>query len=283
MHRCMMLVLLLAACDPAAAPVGGGPDATHDLPAWAPPKFVVGARSATRPAFAGSELVFRVEQGDCSRTVDAEGPSDCATRTTRSVIATGRDWRLGHQYLLGFEFWIDPGLAYRGYRTPDARMTDGFSSRLSIARWRGDVLPDNQLYDLKVDATRGVTFLGRTCVPPSGFGQWHRFSMRIRWANDDTGFVEVRCDRSLHSGQPIHAASDLPTNRAPHCFRDNNCRPGVDKDPQRFEMQLGIIFEPEVARGRAAFPRIPQGGLTVKMRRIVERRLYVIFGRVQEI
>ncbi len=285
--RALLAILLAAGCQ-APAPTGpAAPAATRGVPDWMPPNFVIDRRSATAPVFQEPEVVFTVRQGDCSSATDHRGTSDCATRTTRSVISTGKvweqgvDWQLGHQYLYSFEFWVDPNLGYRGYRTRDAALTKGSSSRLSIARWEGAERPNNQLFDLKVDATRGVTFLGRTCVPPSEFGRWHRFNMRIRWANDDTGFLEVRCDGSLHTGPPIYARSGFPTNQALHCFRGNNCDPGVVRDPRRFNMQLGIVFDGDIVNGRRVFPRIGPEGLTVKMRRIIVRRLYVIFGRVE--
>ena len=263
------------------------PATNRSVPHWLPPNFIIPDRSATMPVFQDPEIVFTVNQDDCSPRSDGRGASDCATRTTRSVISTGKvwdeakDWRLGQRFLFSFEFWVDPALAYAGYRNPNAKLTDNFSSQLSIARWQGADFANNQLFDLKVDATRGVTFLGRTCVPPSGFGGWHRLNMRIKWANDNTGFLEVRCDGGLHTGLPIYAASDIATNQALHCFAENNCDPGVLKDPQRFDMQLGILFDHETANGQRVFPRIPPEGLIVKMRRLVVRRLYVIVGRVE--
>ena len=281
MRHFLFAFLLVAACNSEGTPEPPVRDARQGIPEWVAPEFVIGQRSATIPEFAEPEIIFKLHQGDCSSLVDQTGPSDCATRTSRSVLTAGKEWRLGHQNLFGFEFWIDPELTYQGYRNADAELTNEFSSRLSIARWQGSRFPQNQLFDLKVDATRGVTFLGRTCVPPSEFGSWHRFWMRIRWSNDGTGFLEVRCDGSLHTGLPIYAASNISTNQALHCFRENNCEPDVYKDPQRFNMQLGIMFDPATVNGQRVFSRIQPGGLTVKMRRLVVRRLYVIFGRVE--
>ena len=280
--RRLVLLLLLGACQAGTPTALPGPEATRADTGPLPPGFVVGDRSAVAPTIEGDEIIFTVNQGDCSPWSDQRGASDCATRTTRSVISTGKDLSLGQQYLFGFDFWIDPGLTHPGYRNPKARLTNGFTSRLSIARWEGDRYPNNQLFDVKVDTTRGVTFLGRTCIPPSEFGKWHRLDTRVRWANDETGFLEVRCDsRPVYTGRPIYAASNVSTNQAPHCFAENHCDPGVFKDPGRFNLQLGIIFDQEVVNGRAVFPRIPTAGLTVRMRRPIARRLYVVFGRVE--
>jgi hypothetical protein len=278
--RCLLLVLLLAACQPLTPQQPTLPEATRDNPEWLPTKYFISDRSATAPIFSDPEVTFNVHHGECSTKTDRRGRSDCATKTTRSAITAGDTFRIGHQYLFGFDFWIDPELTHAGYSSASATRTNGFSSRLSIARWEGDQYPDNQLFDLKVDTTRGVTFMGRACVKPSGFGQWHRFDMRMRWADDDTGFIEVRCNaRPVYSGRPIYAASNIPTNQALDCTRDNHCQPGVAKNPQRFRMELGIIFDPELVNGQVVFPRIPAEGLTVKMRRPIARRLYVIFNR----
>lgn len=279
MRRLVLLLVFLGACQ--VAPPTQQTVTRGDVSRF-PTDFALGARSATMPTVSGDEITFTVHQGDCSAIADRRGASDCADRNTRSVISAGADWRLGHQYLYGFDFWIDPGLTHPGFRTPRATRTGGQSSRLSIARWEGDRYPNNQLFDVKVDATRGVTFLDRTCVPPTDFGNWHRLDIRMRWASDDTGFIEVRCDRRpVYSGRPIFAASGIATNQALDCIPENHCDPTVMKNPTRFNMQLGVIFDAEVVNGRKVFPRIPPDGLTFKVRRPIARRLYVIFDRVE--
>ncbi len=269
--------LLVAGCDSSLSPGEPPSKASRGLPDWFAPFFVVDPRSATAPEIDGDEIVFRVAEGECSRVTDARGPSDCARGTARSVVTTGREWRLGEQYLISFEFWIDPRLRTRDYHNPRAVLAGRRSSRLSIARWSGNRPPDNQLFDLKVDATRGVTFLGRTCIPPSRFGYWHRFDMRIRWARDNTGYLEVRCHGDLYSGTPIFARSNFATNQPLHCIRANNCRPGIAKSPDGFEMQLGIIYE-----GGPRVSRLGPEGVAVRLRRVVERRLLMVFGREEK-
>lgn len=273
-------LVIFNACQPTGLSEGP-PEVRQNRPGWLPATFSVDTRSATEPDFREDEVIFTVKRGDCSNRPDSSGPSDCARKTTRSTFSTGTTWRLDQKYLYSFEFWIDPSLTYRAYRNPQATKTGGVSSTLSIARWQGRDDLNNQLFDLKVDAMRGVTFMGRTCIRPSDFGGWHKFDMRIKWADDDTGFLEVRCNRRpIHEGLPIFAISDVPTNQALHCFRANNCDPERNNHPDRFEMELGIIHDAERVGGRAVLPRIGPQGLTVKMRRIIERRLYVIFGRV---
>ena len=285
MKRVLLACLLVAACQSSNTDERQQQsEATRAVPAWVAPNFVVPPRSATIPAFVEPEVIYFLPPRTCSPASDSYGPSDCATGAARSVISTGKvweegdTWKLGQRFLYSFEFWIDPKLAYPGYRNPNANRTGGVSSRLSIARWEGADTPLNQLFDLKVDATRGVTFLGRTCVPPSEFGKWHRFNLRIKWTDDQTGFIEARCDGSLHTGLPIFAQSNIATNRALQCLRESNCDPSANHRPDRFNMELGIIVD-----GGGQSQIVPNGGLTVKMRRVIVRRLYVIMGRVEDL
>jgi hypothetical protein len=267
MHRAFWAAFcfLLAACQ-IDTNNGGNSGPTRGLPAG----FGVGSNSATQPVVQGSEIIFKVNQGDCSSRNygDGRGENDCANMNTKSEIATGGRWRLGETYKYEFDFWIDPTLTHRGHETSNAIYTNNFNSRLEIARWQGEGYVKNHLYDVEADTTRGVTFLGRTCVPPSQFGSWHRFEMRIRWANDETGYIEVKCD-----GRTVYADTKVATNQAPHCFLENHCEPGVFKDPDRFNMQLGILFDKEVVNGQPMFPRIPPNGLTIKMRNIQVSRV----------
>lgn len=273
----VLSVAVLAACGPVPLATTQS-EASLAVPDWLPPRYYVPWNSARPPLLHEPEIKFAVRQGDCSSTNDGGAHSDCAMGITRSVIAT-EGMELGHQNHLGFEFWIDPALSYRGHRTGPG---DGFTSRLSIARWEGIGPPDRLLFDLKVDATRGVTFLGKTCIPPTGFGSWHRFDMRIRWADDRTGFIEVRCDsRPIQAGVPIFAVSNISTNQMLQCLEGNDCAANARNGPARFRMELGIHFKGESVAGRRLLPRIPGETLTVKMRRLVWRRLYVIFGRVE--
>ena len=283
MKRLLVALLLLAGCDGTHSPGEIPPEATRGIPTWVAPNFVISPRSATEPRFSKPEIQFRLQRGNCSNWSDGRAPSDCATRTSRSVIASQSDyWQLGGRYLLSFEYWVDPAVATRPYRARGATQTDGITSRMSIFRVTGEGNPNHQLFDLKVDAVRGVTFLGETCIPPSEFGKWHRFDLRMRWAADDTGFLEIRCHGNLYRGAPIFARSDFPTTRALHCFPANNCVPGDRRTPRQPQIELGIIYD-GLGPGGRGFAPIPASGVTVRFRRLVERRLWVIFNRVEEL
>ncbi|NDW53669.1 hypothetical protein [Aliiroseovarius sp. PrR006] len=183
------------------------------------------------------------------------------------------EWQLGQRFLYSFEFRIDPSLRYRG----GTRRED---SQLVLARWE-NAEGGQPLFDLKFDARHGVTLMGRTCIMPEQFGDWHRFNLRLRWADDNTGFIEARCDGSLHVGAPIFAASEMPTNRPLACSLKESC-PANTPRPSRFNMQLGLIADPNLPPRKAGFVPLTSKGAKVEMRRILVRRLYVIFGRKAE-
>lgn len=250
---------------------GGAPDVGRALPGWVEPNFTVDPRSARPPAFDDPEIVFTLRPGDCTRAADAYGPGDCARGAGRTAITTGQvwdegaDWEPGQMFLYSFEFRVDPALSGGGARAP-----------VAIARWKQRDRPGGTLFDLAFDPVRGVTFLGRPCVPAEALGGWHRFNLRIRWAADATGFIEARCDGSLHAGPPVFARSGLATDRPLRCTADGTCGPVGDGGADRFQMDLGIIADAPGARAT-----LPREGLTVAMRRLVVRRLYVVFGRYE--
>lgn len=233
---CLGLVMLAtAACQPSNLSPSG---AERGLP----PSFEIDPQSRA-PEIDGNIFAFRVD-----RTM----------RPARSVLRTGDLWRNGNEYMLGFEFRVDPNLVYRG-------------GGLSIARWQAaDV--DETLFDLQLNSTRGVTFLGRTCQSPDNLGEWQRVTMRVRWAEDATGYVELRCGFGpVQSAQLVFARSGFASNRGARCLPEMPCRPGDMPNPQAFLWQVGVVSDRPGA--------LPANGVTVEIRRAVQRRLYIVFGR----
>lgn len=238
MRICLVIVLLFAAaCQPSNLSPSG---AERGLP----PSFEIDQQGHA-PEIDGNIFAFHVDRG---------------TRPSRSVLLSGDAWQNGREYMLGFEFRLDPDLRYRG---------DG----LSIARWHAsDVGPP--LFDLRLDSDQGVTFLGRTCQSPENFGTWQRVAMRIRWAADDTGYIDLRCGPGPIQSAPLVFARDgFPTNRGTRCLPETPCAPDITPNPQAYLWQLGVISDRPSA--------LPTDGVTVEIRRAVQRRLYVVFGRVE--
>ncbi len=225
------MVALVGACQsdttPAAAIAAAGPDRA----AWLPEHYTISARSDRAPTPEGGEIAFRL------------GPGDRA-----SALAGGSIYRVGHQYLYSFEVFVPEDLAARSG-----------GATFSLARWQG-AGGGPELFSLDLDARQGISFRGRTCVPPSGFGQWQQVYLRLRWATDATGFLELRCGAGQSFSAPlIHLESNVATARGDG---------GRGAAAERFLFELGLMRDTGTLRQP----------VDLRMRRVAERRLYVIFN-----
>ncbi|MEM0976510.1 MAG: hypothetical protein AAGJ34_03145 [Pseudomonadota bacterium] len=248
-----VLILSLVALVACGTPITRNDDS--NIPNWVAEKFYVPERSVAAPSFENNEIAFTLAAGSCTRITDPTGPSDCATGTSRTVLATGRDWQLGYMNLLTFEVFVDADFQETGTRQP-----------VTIARFQGADIPNLPLFDFRLDKTFGVTFLGRTCIAPEDFGTWQRVFVRLRWSDTDDGFLEVRCGGDqVHHAPVVFTKSGFPTNQS--LLKD------VPAAAERFSFQIGLIAE-----GRAVFQGVPNRQVEIKFRRLAERRLYILFN-----
>lgn len=234
-----------------------------------------GSNSKPDPVVEGGTVSFTIHRGVCTSRPygDGRGESNCSNKNVQSYLGTGRslEARRGQAWRYAFEFWIDPRTNHRGHHSPDAAPFTGQgvnNSRLEIARWQGQGNVRNHIYDIEVDRTRGVTFLGRRCAGPESFGRWQRFEMQVRWSNDATGAIVVRCN-----GKAIYGADGIATDQAPHCHIANHCEPGKVKHPARIYFQFGAFHDPVWPGGRREWAPIPEGGLTFRFRNVEIGRL----------
>ncbi|WP_137699492.1 hypothetical protein [Marimonas lutisalis] len=223
-----MSVLLVTAC----ADTGPVYPTSDTLDPWviAPDSVTPGSDRA--PHVAGERMIFRLAPGE-----------------RRSSLSTGRDWGVWQNYLMGFDVRVAPGQAP--------------AQPVTLARFlrRGD--PETELVAVMLDARRGITVLGRSCVPAARLGDWHSVELRIRLADNDTGFLEIFCDR-----RPIWAQDGFRTTLPPTCRHGEGCATPVPR-PARFEWQVGLVSPGRVARA-----------IRVEMQRIFHHRLFVIPNRV---
>ncbi|MBF9058896.1 hypothetical protein HKCCSP123_06835 [Rhodobacterales bacterium HKCCSP123] len=225
------MVALLGACQPETTPAAAIAAAGTDRPDWLPEHYTISTRSDRAPEPEDGEIAFRL------------GPGERA-----SALAGGGIYRVGHQYLYSFEVFVPEDLA-----------GGAGGAGLSLARWQG-AGGRPELFSLDLDARRGISFRGRTCVPPSGFGQWQQVYLRLRWATDATGFLELRCGNGQSFSAPlIHLESNIATARGDG---------GRGAAAERFLFEIGLMLE----NGRLRQP------VELRMRRVAERRLYVIFN-----
>lgn len=223
-----LAAVLLSACG-GTGPIFRVQDALYD---WVTAPETIDMTSDQRPIFADPVVTFQLAPGD-----------------RRSVLQTGQDWRLGHNYLVGFDLRLDRKSL--GNETVDL-------SR--IYRTGGDTA--TEIVSVSLDTRRGVTIMGRTCIPASDLGEWHRVEMRIRLSNKDSGFLEVFCDR-----KPIWARTNMRTTFPPVCRRSEGCDAVVPK-PARYQWQIGVMSDRRVARP-----------VKVQMQRLHYRMLFYIPNR----
>ena len=194
---------------------------------------------STKPTTQNGVTTFHINDRECSKVDygDGRGENDCHNGNVRSNLH-GPDERVGDSVEYRFDIWVDPATAYPGFNNDHAIgfLPGAMDSRLRIASWEGTFL-HNFLYILKLDATNGITFLGKVCQPKKQFGEWVTFSMKVRWAGDKTGWIKVACDDSV-----LYSAQNLATNQAPHCYITNQCEPGVAKNPRRFIFTVGPVM-----------------------------------------
>ena len=226
----VLAALFLATC----APPGTGPVYSVDaeLYDWVKAPEAIDQSSDQVPIIADPVVTFRLAPGD-----------------SRSALRAGKEWRVGHTYLFGFDVRLD------------RKSLGNEKVALSHLFRKGD--PATEIVSVLLDADRGVTVMGRTCVAPTDLGNWHRVEMRIRLSNNDTGFLEVFCDR-----KPIWARTKIRTTFPPVCRLHEGCDTDVPK-PVRYEWQLGLLSNGGVAKQ-----------IVAQMQRLHYRMLYYIPHRV---
>jgi hypothetical protein len=223
-------LLLLAACDDG----GTGPVYFVDaeLYDWVKAPEAIDQSSDQSPIVADPIITFHLAPGD-----------------SRSTLRTGKEWRVGRKYLFGFDVRLE-------------RKSLG-NERVALSHLfrKGD--PATEIVSVLLDADRGVTVMGRTCVAPTDLGNWHRVEMRIHLSNKDTGFLEVFCDR-----KPIWARINIRTTFPPVCRLSEGCDTDVPK-PVRYEWQLGLLSNGGVSKQ-----------IMAQMQRLHYRRIFYIPHRV---
>ncbi|MDQ2091834.1 hypothetical protein [Marimonas arenosa] len=230
-----LVALLLVAC----ADVGPVFPTPNYFDPWVSAEDTLDPRSDRAPLITYRTATFRLFPGE-----------------SRSALRTDKDFGLGQTYLIGFDLRVDrrqltnrPVTLSRVLRTTGTEAADGS--------------PATQIISVELDARRGATVLGRSCIPPAQLGRWHSIEIRIAMADNDTGYIEVFCDR-----RPIWAQENFRTTLPPICRLREGCTRGVPR-PVKFEWQLGLMADGRLARG-----------LEVQMRRIFYHRLFVIPNRV---
>lgn len=223
----LMTLVLLPSC------YGEGPIyiVGEDLPEWASAPVAVDPKSDRKPEFSANVVNFHLSPGQ-----------------RRTALVTGDSWRIPRTYLFGFDVKADRG-------------TLG-NERLDLSRLLRAGNREVEIASVQLDARRGITVMGRQCVAPGDLASWHRVEMRIRLRNDDSGFLEVFCDR-----KPIWAQNGIRTTFPPVCRLSEGCSEPA-YTPLRYEWQMGLMADRRVSRH-----------IRVQMRKLHQRELIYIPNR----
>jgi hypothetical protein len=237
--------------------------------------------ASLQPVTEDGITTFRVIPDDCSDVDygDGRGESDCKNGNVKSLIRHTRNARLGESVEYRFDVQIDPSFAYAGEYQPDSLpfRPAGWDSSLRIASWEGQFIK-NFVYMLKADTTKGITFFGRQCQAPEKLGEWMSFSLKIRWANDQRGWVLATCD-----GAPVYVEEGASTTKQIQCYLANECQPGTVRDPDSFNYILGLAFNGyghdwETNGLPSAFREMQADGFTMRMRNISVTKGIDLYG-----
>ncbi|WP_171212628.1 hypothetical protein [Ruegeria sp. HKCCA5426] len=233
--------------------------------------------ASIKPTTKNGETTFGLRYGECSsRSYSGDRTeNDCKNGNIRSSLK--KKWvRVGSTVRYSFDFWVDPSIAYAGWKNSNAKgfLPGAWDTRLRIAAWLGDG-KHNYLYLLKLDKRYGVRFVGKTCASPSDFGKWIPFEMTVKWSRTNDGTMTVKCN-----GKVIYHVSGKPTTvSTPHCYITNLCNPKLNNNPGQIGFEMGLVmqgFGPDWQRWGYSTPFTPfNGSIVAKFRNVKMKRVRI--------
>lgn len=222
------VLLLAAVCLAACSDTGPVYPTSDTLDPWVTSPASIDPQSDQPPIVSDQTVRFHLAPGQ-----------------QRSSLRAGREWGTVQTYLYGFDLRLDPNSLG--------------PVPLTLSRLQRLGTPAADIVSVQLDRRRGLSVFGHSCIAPADLGDWHSVEVRINLADDDTGYIEIFCDR-----KPILAIQGLRTTRPPVCRRAEGCTAPVSH-PARYEWQIGLLAPRRVARA-----------VTIDMRRIFYHRLFVI-------
>lgn len=208
------------------------------------------------PKVQGSDVTFRIMNGDCSPRDygDGRGESNCWNGNVSSRLAARRPISPGSSVEYSFAFRVDPTFSYRG-------------NRLEIAMWQRINTIKNHMYELELNAQRGATFEGKVCAPPSQLAAWTTFSMKVTWRSDSRGRIEVRCNGAII----YERTGNVLVPEGCGTDRKRQCEPARQQLDRPIQFQIGPLMRgfggPPLRGSRpSAFERFQEDGITIQVR-----------------
>lgn len=246
-----LLVLALAITSTAADPARANPSGFEN-------HIFNGRNAVTR----GGVTTFTILNEDCSDRDygDGRGESNCWNGNVSSRLVAQRHIAPGNAAEYSFSFRVDPSFSYRG-------------NRLEVAMWQRINAVKNHMYELELNAGRGLTFEGRVCVAPDRLSSWNDFTMRVNWRSDARGTIQVICN-----GDVIYERTgNVLVPEGCGSPQKPQCDPAMQRLDRSIQFQIGPLMRgyggPPLRGSRpSAFESFQQDGITIEMRDLVQRR-----------
>ncbi len=236
---------------------------TVPVSADTPKGFKEATFQGSSPKLNGNEVIFTLLPGQFSSKNygDGRGESDCKNGNIRSQINAKKYAKLGQTVEYSLDFWIEPGFRYSKGNVP--------RSKLTLMEWQRINTIKNHIYVLHLDSSGGAKFEDRTCFPPSRFGRWVSFKMRVKWSKNNDGFMEVFCEGkrifALNGQNAIPPACG--TKAKQQCHLDKmDLRPPIQWQVGPKLNGYGTAYKQ--SGKKSPFRPWPKDGLTMKVRNL---------------
>lgn len=177
--------------------------------------------NGVEPKIEGKVIRFSIHDRECSQHDYGDGrdEDDCRNGNVTSYMIKAFHAKPKDTFLYHLEVNVDPNIKYMGFANanPKRPAHTFHDSRLRLFAFLRDI-PKNHIYELKLDALSGATFMGSFCFVPKDFGRWNSIDMLIHWTADSTGSIEVKCN-----GKTIYKEINVVTTLSPQCYVTNHC------------------------------------------------------------
>lgn len=221
------------------------------------------------PSRNGQELEFTIHDKQCSKRGYGDGrdENDCKGGNVTSYMIKAFHAKPGDTFDYHLEVNVGDNLEYRGFDN-----NGRWDSRLRMFAFLRDK-PRNHIYEMKLNSKQGATFMGAKCFSPAQFGSWNAIDMRIKWAADATGKIEVKCNGSV-----VYEAVNVVTALSPDCIVTNHCDPAAQDLDGKIHFSFGLRMDGFGHEWRqygqpSQFTDIQPDGITATYRNVVVKRV----------
>ncbi len=158
---------------------------------------------------------------------DGRGESDCTNGNLASRISTRKDYFAPAAIEYSFEVLINSDFEYQ--ETQKYRKLGS----IILAEWGRANLIKNHMYEMHMTPSSGVFFERKRCFGPERYGEWNSVSILAKWANDDSGILQVTCNGKVvfSKAGPNLVPDGCGTDDKPHC------------DPKFIDLSKEIYFK----------------------------------------